>query len=378
MKYLIILFLVISHVCVTAQTLEKVVSNPLSGYSSYLNNDLAHKLDDTMDPGIAVSVIYRNQVKIRNLKGVEEINTKRKQLVTPSTSFYLASVTKPMTAQIILKLVQSGKVSLSEKIGNYLTELPGFMLNIPVSNLLSHSSGIPDYFQYITWRETSIDNKYILSLMREKMKQLDFTPGTSYAYSNSNYVLLALIIEKVTGNSYRYEIESEIFKAVGMNQSSVGAPADGLHPAIGYRYMDGKFMINDYKRIEFQNGIIAPFNKSAYGASGVFSTLADLEKYLIDLLGQEYFQSLPPDKTKINYEIAGVKNAYYGSGWFTGKINGREVYWHSGEFAGYRNILLLVPELSFAIVVLSNNGNINPEELVLNWAEEFILRNRNL
>ncbi len=359
---------------IQAQQTDRIFTNPFDGYSTYLDRQLDSRMDEMFDPGIGVSIIKEGQVRIRNIKGVNELS-KESQLLTASTSFYLASVTKPMTSQIIQKLTETGKLDLHSPINTILNELPEYMKNVTVEDLINHKSGIKNFYEYITWREPLIDNNYVLSLLKDKTDSLEFTPGTRHSYSNSNYVLLAEIIEQVSGKTYFEMLESVVLKPARMRESSLNAPLSGLNKAVGYNFKDDQFLLNDYERIEFAGGFIGKFNKKTYGSSGVFSTQPDLERWILQLNEMNYFDKLPSEKLPVEgYQESNVKGVHYSFGWYQGKILGHEIFWHSGEFGGYRNLVLSIPELNFAIVALSNNASLEVEKLGLNWAEEYISR----
>ncbi len=367
----LVAILVVLNTFIVHSQLKKLSPNPFAGFSPYLNEQLNRQLDDRIDPGIAVSIISDQQVQIRNIKGVDDLSSN--ELLSASTSFYLASVTKPMTAQLVRDLVAKNKVQLSQKVPSLLPNMPNYMDQVTVKDLLLHQSGIPDYYQFITWREPIIDNDHVFKLLMDSVKNLNFSPGTKYEYSNANYILLATIIEKLTGTSYPEMLSSVIFDSFNMYSSSVGSPKKDLRPAVGYNYKNDVFLMNDYKSIEFPNGFVAPFNKKTYGSSGVFSTLADLERWILNLYEIDYFQNIEDNNIQVEQvfesPVAGVT---YMDGWLKGSLLGYDVFWHSGGFGGYRNVVVCVPEIEFAIIALSNNGRFDAEKSGLQWAQKFV------
>ncbi len=351
--------------------LTKLSSNPYSGFSPYLNNELNQKLDDRLDPGIAVSIISDQQVQIRNMKGVDNLSSS--QLLSATTSFYLASVTKPMTAQVVHELVDNNQLRLSQKVRSILPGLPKYMNNVTIQDLLTHQSGIPDYYQYITWREPLIDNAYVFKLLRDSVKNLNFSSGTKYEYSNANYILLAEVIEELTGTSYSDMLNQTVFDDYNMTNSSVGSPKKSLRPAIGYNFKNDVFLRNDYRSIEFPGGFVGNFNKVTYGSSGVFSTLSDLERWVLNLYEIDYFQNIESNDVRVEQTFeAPVKDVSYTHGWLKGSLLGYDIFWHSGGFGGYRNIIVCIPEIEFAIIALSNNGKFDAEGSGLKWAHKFV------
>lgn len=356
----------------TNAQIKKISSNPFKGYSTYLNNDLNSQLNDRKDPGVAVSIIGNGKVEIRNLKGVDKLVSNPK-LLSPTTSFYLASVTKPITAQLVKELIEDRQLREDDKVGTILPGLPNYMKTVRVKDLLNHQSGISDYYQFITFREPLIDNDYILQLLADSVQTLEFSPGERYSYCNSNYILLARILEKVTGKTYSELIENEIFNTMQMKNASVNDPKPSLRPAVGYNYKEGQFRMNDYKSIEFSNGFVAGFNKRTYGSSGVFASLSDMERWVFGMFSNKYFDGIESNNLTLDQEFESpIKDVTYTTGWFKGSLLGYNVYWHSGEFAGYRNVVVCIPEIEFAIVALSNNGKFEAENTGLKWAHAFV------
>ncbi len=373
-RFIVVLLFVAGLHSTQAQQIQKIYGNPFNGYSTYLDRQLDSRMDEQFDPGIGVSIIRDGQVRIRNIKGVKALSGER-ELLTPNTSFYLASVTKPMTAQIIRELVNTDQLDINANITDILPGLPDYMKEVTVEHLVNHQSGITNFYEFITWREPLIDNDYVLGLLKTRVKELEFTPGSKHSYSNSNYVLLAEIIEQVSGKTYHEVLESVVVKPNRMIATSLNRPKPYAQYATGYNLKEGQFLLNDYEKIEFANGFVGRFNKRTYGSSGVFSTQSDLERWILRLNKDGYFDELPQNQKEVDgYEDSPVKDVHYSLGWYHGKILGQEVFWHSGEFGGYRNLVLTIPEADFSIVALSNNGSLEVEKMGLVWAEEFLSR----
>ena len=344
----------------------------MSGYSTYLNDDLNSQMDQVNDPGVSVSVLFEGQTRIRNMKGVRELSDDH-TLVSSTDKHYLASVTKPMTAEIVLQLAASGSFNLSDRISAHLEHLPGYMNEITVDHLLNHTSGIPDYYEYLDWAAPQIDNEYVLQLLTDNVDSLAFRPGSEFGYSNANYILLAMLIEKVTQQSYAHVMEQEIFDKYNMRHAHVSFDERRGNYATGYRWVNNRYLLNDFSRIEFENGFIAPFNKKTYGSSGAFATVPDMESWVLHLGASDYFKTLKGTAVAIedrSFEFA--TNVKYKAGWYFGIVQGEEVYWHSGGFAGYRNMVVVVPDKQFGIVALSSNGKFDAEHSGLEWVNEFL------
>jgi len=340
---------------------------PVSELAHYINTALNREFDERQDPGVAVSIIHNGRVIIRNRKGVVDLEDYK--LIGPHTGFYIASVIKPLTAEVILRLSEKGKIKLHDSIIDILPALPPYMKEVTVLNLLNHSSGIPDYYRHITWREPVIDNAHILSLLTEKSDSLLFTPGEKFDYSNSNFILLAEIAEEVSGISFAKLMQEMIFKRFEMEDSFVFTGFESLdNVATGYRYVNGEFLINDYSRIEFQKGVIGTYNMKTYGAGGMFASQSDLEKWVLNmqkLMGTHEMEmqlqgiKVPEDRYPFLNDVS------YRTGWYSSFLGQKKILWHSGEFAGYRSLVMHVPQAGIGLIIAANDGSFSAEEFGL-------------
>ncbi|WP_047984314.1 serine hydrolase domain-containing protein [Ornithinibacillus californiensis] len=257
---------------------------------------------------------------------------------TPSTHFQIASLTKTFTAIAIMQLVEEQLLSIDEPIRTYFPEYPNAD-KITVGHLLSHSSGIPDYlspdFNFDFSKEWNPED--IVKVTQDA--ELLFTPGESFQYSNTGYVMLGMIIEKVSGLTYEDYMEEHIFKPSGM-ANSMFSLKEGIPAAIGH-----------------VNGEEGPFidNSAAFAAGNIISTAEDLALFyqairdhvLIsaesdELMGTTHFKKFP-------YE--------YGYGWETQNVMGYEAVGHSGGYpSGFRHYVTLLRDKGITVIVLSNEA----------------------
>ncbi|MTI67296.1 MAG: beta-lactamase family protein [Firmicutes bacterium] len=228
----------------------------------------------------------------------------------------------------------------NDYITNYLKELKAFN-KVSIENLLSHTSGIINYYKIlIKLNKTAfnITNNNVYELL--KSENLLFNPGSHFDYSNSNYVLLAIIIEKVTGLSYKNFIEENIFKKIGMENSYV---FDETKPVIKNRAYGYKKVNNKYY-CDYQEALTV-------GDGGIFSTLNDL--YIWD-------QILYTDRlvSKENLDLA-FSTKYdleedYGFGWSLDESNKK--IWHTGLDAGFRSMITRYLKEKLTVIILSNSS----------------------
>src|ERR1700749_178445 len=188
------------------------------------NGDLATSMDkvagDVYKPGIpgaAIIVVKNGQVIFR--KGYGLANLELNMPVRPEMVFRIASITKQFTAVAVMMLVEQGKLSLQDSITKFFPDYPTDGKTITIENLLTHTSGVKDYLEKL-WPQRMREDfrpESLIDLFRNE--GLEFEPGTKESYSNSNYVLLGVIIEKLSGKEYGQFIEENIFKPLGMKHS---------------------------------------------------------------------------------------------------------------------------------------------------------------
>ena len=264
---------------------------------------------------------------------------------SPSTLYQIASLSKTFTAVAIMQLVEKDLLSLDNPISQYFSDFPNGE-TITISHLLSHSSGIPDYltenaeFDYSKeWKPNDIVNTISDS-------ELKFTPGKSFSYSNTGYVMLGLIIEKVSGQSYADYIEQHIFEPSNMVNSMFTVPL-GVPKAQGY--VDGK---------------VGPFihNSAAYAAGDIISTVEDLE--LFDRALRNHVLISKETSELMSRTHAKKFPHQYGYGWYTQDVMGKQAVGHSGGYpSGFRHYVTRLNDEELTVIVLSNEMTINSKRI---------------
>jgi CubicO group peptidase (beta-lactamase class C family) len=261
---------------------------------------------------------------------------------TPDTKFRLGSITKQFTAAAILLLEERGKLKIDDQVKAYLPDSPMAWDRIRVSNLLTHTAGIPNFTSFATYNElkgTARTADSIVSLFKDR--DLEFGPGEKYSYSNSGYLALGVIIEKVSGQSYEKFIQDNIFTPLGMkdsgydsNSAIIKRRADGyIKTATGY----------------INSGYIHMSIPHAAGA--LYSTTRDLLKWQ-----QGLFAGKVVSKASLDRMITPFKNDY-GLGVLSVVSKGRRMIAHGGGIDGFNTQLAYYPDSKTVIAVLSNvNG----------------------
>lgn len=283
-------------------------------------------------------IIYEHYAGFRNPRV-------RRDSITPSTSFHLASVSKTFTAMAILKLWQDRKLELDAPVSTYL---PGFPLSaVTVRLLLNHRSGIPNYVHYMErlgWdRKKTVTNQDVLDFLIARQKAIQLvTPNTHFSYSNTNYALLALIIEKVSGQNYGEYLRLAFFEPLGMKDSYVFNDKMKEKSLSSYFY-SGREYAFDYLDM-------------VYGDKNVYSTVRDLLKWDQALKGGMIFkpETLTEAYTGYSNEKKGINN--YGLGWRMQILpNGKKFIYHNGWWHGNRTAFYRLIDENATIIALSNN-----------------------
>jgi CubicO group peptidase (beta-lactamase class C family) len=222
------------------------IAGNVFGQTKFSENQLK-KLDSiaTQDvpknaPGIATAIIKEGNLIYEKYAGIADFNDSLK--IDKNTRFNIASNGKQFTALAILTLEDENKIKLSDDIRQYLPELyPKIKAKITIGNLLNHTSGIRDVYDLwslkgITWWEQSFDNNDVLELVK-KQAELNFEPSTKYLYSNTNYILLATIVEKISGKPFK-EYTDGIFQKLNMTNTSFEADYSQIDGKIARAYFN--------------------------------------------------------------------------------------------------------------------------------------------
>ena len=254
------------------------------------------------------------------VQGYGTANLMTKEPVTNSTKFQLASVTKQFTATAVMLLVEENRMTLDAPIGKYLSGTPATWQSISVRNLLTHTSGIPEYLQMpeSTRCKSAAD---IYSLARKST--LEFPAGSTYKYSNTNYVLLGLAIEQVTGKSYDEFLADRLFKRLGMDSTGRRAIGDPKL-AVGYLWQGGRFV---------QSPSLDP-GLWDNGDGGLVTTADDMKKWAIALHTGRILKKSSLDQMWSKTTLTAGKTEDYGFGVVVNDYHGGRIIGHSGGRPG--------------------------------------------
>ena len=267
---------------------------------------------------------------------------------TPEAKFRLGSLTKQFTATLVLLLQQDGKLNVNDPVSKYLPDAPKTWEKITLANLLGHTSGIPNFTsfkEFGAWSMSAHTPEEEIAFFRDK--PLDFEPGSKFAYSNSNFIVLGVVIEKVSGKKYGDLLRERIFDPLGMKDT--GLDNDELVlPKRAEGYRPGPHGVE----VARSESMTIPWS-----AGALYSTTGDLLKWEHGLFGGKV---LNPDSLK---QMTTPGKGDYGFGVFIQTKDGVRVVSHGGGIEGFNTQLEYAPEKQIAVVVLSNVNGGAPDSM---------------
>ncbi len=325
------------------------------------------------EPGLALALVQDGRVLFKAGLGLADIRNRRP--IDTRTNFRLASLTKQFTATAILLLVREGELAYETRLTEIFSDFPEYGNEITVRHLLTHTSGLPDYENLMPGAELAIPvedqqiNDYqVLELLKGE-KQGKFRPGTGWDYSNSGYVVLGLIAEKVSGVPLGIFLREKVFKPLGMRATVLYEKgiSEVENRAFGHALQDGKWIIRDQSR-----------TSATRGDGCIYSSIEDLvlwDKAWREgalLSKEEMALALTPVEVPGQGPIEpGGSPAAYGFGWFLNPWKGHQRAWHYGETAGFRTAIHRFLEAGLTVIVLCNREDIDASDLALKLAEIF-------
>ena len=276
-------------------------------------------------------------------------NYRKQDSLDIHSSFQIASVTKQFTAAAILKLQQMGKLDLEDTVTHYIPKLP--YKDITIYQLLTHQSGLMNYMYFcddVLDKKETITNAEVIDLLQKHKPNPYYQPDRHFDYSNTGYMLLARIIENVSGITYTEFLNTHFFEPLNMDDSFVYDPiSSGLkNKTVGYHYKWLK------ANTSYLDGV--------YGDKGVYSSAADLYKwdralYTNKILNENGRQKAFSPQVKIPYT-----DKSYGFGWRIRHItnesnfNRTKIIYHAGWWNGYNSLFVRIPKIQGVIIILTN------------------------
>ena len=324
-------------------------------------------------PGVAVLLRHDGRNVFERGYGVRDLRTMA--AIDAHTDFRLASFTKQFTAMAVMLLVHDGKLRYDEPLTEIFPDFPAYGRAIAVRHLLTHTAGLADYEDLMgetKWTTVhQIQDEEVLALLKQASPK--FAPGTSWAYSNSAYVILGLAVAKVSGEPFGEFLRRRIFEPLRMRDTLAYVNGKNRVPnrAYGHTREGSQFVETDQSA-----------TSATLGDGGVYSNLADLskwdealEKHAL-LRAEEMQPALTPVKladgsgpkwptTPGHDNLNPGKPVAYGFGWFLDPYEGHARMWHTGSTMGFRTVVERFPADKLTVVVLCNRTDLDPAKLAL-------------
>ncbi len=290
-------------------------------------------------------VVAKNGVVLYE-KYMGYINLQRRDSLTDSTSIHIASTSKTFTSIATLRLVQEKKLSLDDSLNKYFHEIPN--PGITIKMLLSHRSGLPNYIYFMSnsnWdKKTFATNEDMLRVLYTDKPNKTFTPNSRFSYCNTNYVLLAMIIEKVTGQLFPEYMQQKFFGPLQMKHTYIFTLKDTITATPSFNYN------GNYWDFDFLDG--------TYGDKNVYSTPQDLLKWDQALYTDQIISAAMKDSAFAPYSFEHPSVHNYGLGWRLQLLpNGKKVIYHFGKWHGFNSAFARLTEEKATIIILGNKFN---------------------
>ena len=316
-------------------------------------------MDSTRTPSIAVAVARNGRIIWEEGFGFADVD--RRTPATPTTLYSMASISKPITATGVMKLVEQGKIDLDRPANDYLgaakiTGLAGSASDATVRRVMSHTAGLPLHYRFFyaggSVTRPSMDEaitRYAITV---------YPPGAAYNYSNLGYGVLEEIIAKVSGRPYEEFMRDEVFKPLGMTTTTIGTGAGIANSAVRYTAQGKPIAFYDFDHRAASAVYTSAHELARFGMFHLEDHLKDQRPLLKDsTLDAMHRRATPGDTT-----------SGYGLGWLIGNEQGMRVVSHTGGMPGVATTLKLYPEHNVVIVALANTGGAAPHRVALDIA----------
>jgi len=295
-------------------------------------------------PGASVMVLSHGKQVYHRAFGSADLEAHTP--ATLNTDYRLASLTKAFTAMSIMLLVKDGKLHYDDRLVDVLPGAPAYAHDVRISHLLTHTSGLVDYEDFVPDSQTAqLNDDDVLKLMH-RTDTLNFAPGSAYHYSNSAYVLLGLIVEHASGMPFPKFLHDRIFAPLHMDSTVAYVKGVSTVPQRAYGYTgdsSGHFTRTDQSS-----------TSATLGDGGIYTSVTDMVKWS-NALDQATLVDAPTmHRAWSPTTLTDGKVSGYGYGWFVATVNGELQLRHHGESTGFTNGILKYPRRDLTIIVLTN------------------------
>jgi CubicO group peptidase (beta-lactamase class C family) len=322
---------------------------------------LFERWDKAASPGASMAVMQNGQIVYS--RGYGSASLEYRVPNSAKTVFHIASLSKQFTAFAIQLLVQDGRLSLDDDIRKYIPELQ-IQSSIKVRQLLHHTSGLRDQWSLLTLAGLRLDDVIteddILGLLFQQ-RELNFVPGEEELYSNSGYTLLALIVKRVTGQSFAEFAQARIFKPLGMADTHVQESYGTVVPGRAYSY---------WRTAEGYRYVALSYSNS--GATSVFTTVEDLARWDHNFETAQVGGPAVLSAMRARERLNNGREMNYAGGLMLNRYRTLPTEEHGGSDAGYRTELLRFPEQHLTVVILANASDVNARTLAHGIADIYL------
>jgi CubicO group peptidase (beta-lactamase class C family) len=303
----------------------------------------------TRVPGISLAVVRDGQLLLA--RGYGMANLEHQVPVKPETIFQSGSIGKQFTATLVMMLAEAGKLSLADPVTRYLPDAPDTWRDITIRHLLSHTAGTTDYPDDFDFRRDYTEDEL---LQRAYQIPLEFEPGERWRYSNMGYVLLGILIHKVSGQFYGDLLRERVFTPLGMSTARVITEEEIVpNRAAGYRRVGDE--------LKNQEWVSPTMNTTADGS--LYLTVLDMAKWDAALQGDRLLKRSTLDQMWTPVTLKDGKTHPYGFGWSLAEVGGHRIIEHGGAWQGFTSYISRYPAEKLTVVVFSNLAGFDPGRL---------------
>jgi CubicO group peptidase (beta-lactamase class C family) len=308
-------------------------------------------------PGVSLAVIRNGEIVLA--KGYGYANVEHQAPVKPETIFQSGSMGKQFTATAVMLLMEDGKLAIDDKLTKYFPDSPEAWRNITIRHLLTHTSGMTDYPEGFDFRRDYTEDELY---QRAKQIPLAFQPGDKWSYSNIGYMMLGILIHRVSGKFYGDFLHERVFKPLGMTSTRVISEADIIpNRAAGYRLDKGE--------LKNQGWVSPSLNTTADGA--LYMNVYDMAKWDAALYGEKILKRSSLEQMWTPVKLNNGQTHPYGFGWSLGNVRGHRFVQHGGAWQGFKAQIIRYLDDKLTVVLFANQIRANQFKLAQDVAAIF-------
>ena len=322
---------------------------------------LIEEFDNISTPGGAVMVMRDGKVIFQKSFGMANLTHSIPFEINTPTN--IGSTSKQFTAMGIALLEEKGLLSVEDDIRKYIPELPDLGETVRLRHLISHTSGYREYLNSLLMGGRQMGDQIRLEEIIPLLQfqpALQNKPGESYNYNNTGYALLAMVIERVTGEKYPEWMSVNIFQPLGMTQTLVRTNPGHIIPGNAQGYLKAEDDV-------YKEAMDIP---ASMGAGGIYSTLPDIEKWILNFYSPVLGNAALMQKLQTPFILNDGDTMSYAWGLIVGELNGLKMVEHGGADIAHRSMLMMFPDVKGAVVTQSNNSEFSGQ-IAYKMAEIF-------